>query len=105
MVTLVALVLAGVLAFVVAERAGTSRLSSAQAARGLEHRLSDRRSARALGLGHPIEDRYTCFADRGAAVPGEPDWTYECTDAVHSQESGFFVLAKGNRIAAIQPSG
>ena len=102
---LVALVLGGVLAFVLVERPWAARLSSAQAARALEHRLSDPRSARALGLGHTIEDRYTCDAVTGATVPGEPHWTYECLDAVHSRESGFFVLARGDSIAAIQPSG
>ena len=80
-------------------------MSSAQAARALEHRLSSTRDARALGLGHAITDRYTCSAATGAPVPGEPDWTYECVDATHSQESGFFVLTEGDRIAEIQPSG
>ena len=105
MLALVALVLAGTLAFVLANRPWTSGMSSAQAARALEHRLSSTRSARALGLGHTITDRYTCSADTGTPVPGEPSWTYECVDATHSQESGFFVLTRGDRIAEIQPSG
>jgi hypothetical protein len=80
-------------------------MSSAQAARALEHRLSNPQSAHALGLGHTITDRYTCSVDTGAPVPGEPDWTYECVDATNSQGSGFFVLTQGDKIAQIQPSG
>lgn len=102
---LVGLALAGTLAFVLADRPWASGLSSAQVARALEHRLSRTTSARALGLGHPITDRYTCSADTGAPVAGEPDWTYECVDAADSRKSGFLVLTRGGRIAAIQPSG
>jgi len=102
---LVALVLAGTLAFVLTDKPWDSGMSSAQAARALEHRLSNAQSARALGLGHTIGDRYSCSAANGAPVPGEPDWTYECVDATNSQGSGFFVLVRGDRIAEIQPSG
>lgn len=102
---LAGLVLAGVLVFVLAERPRASGMSSAQAARALEYRLSSPRTARALGLGHTITDRYTCSADTGAPVPGQPDWTYACADATNSQGSGFFVLTHADKIAQIQPSG
>jgi len=102
---LVALVLAGTLLFVLADRPWTSAISSAQAARALELRLSSKQGARALGLGHTITVRYTCSADTGAPVPGEPAWTYECVGATHSLGSGFFVLTRGDKITQIQPSG
>jgi len=63
---LVALVLAGTLAFVLAKRPWTSGMSSAQAARALEHRLSSKQGARALGLGHTITEPSTYSADTGA---------------------------------------
>jgi hypothetical protein len=103
-IALLTLLLLGILAFLVIDRPWAG-MSSAQAARGLEQRLSSPRSAHELGLGHTITDRYTCSADTGAPFPGEPDWTYECVDATHAQESGFFVLTRGDRIAEIQPSG
>jgi hypothetical protein len=102
---LVALLLAGTLAFALADRRWTAGMSSTQAARALEHRLSSTQGARALGLGHTNTDRYTCAADTGAPVPDEPAWTYECADATNSQGSGFFVLTRGDKIAQIQPSG
>jgi len=76
-------------------------MSSAQAARALEHRLSNPESARALGLGHTITDRYTCSATTGAW----PNWNYECVDSAHPRESGFFVRTRGDAIAEIHPSG
>jgi len=102
---LVALLLAGTLAFGLAKRPWASGMSSAQAARALELRLSSKQGARAFGLGHTIKDRYTCSADTGAPVPGEPAWTYECVDATNFQGSGFFVLTWGDKIAQIQPAG
>ena len=81
------------------------RIIDAQAARALEQRLGGTSGARAIGLGHTITDRYACSADTGAPVPGEPDWTYECTDATDSQGPGFLILTRGDRIAKIQPSG
>jgi hypothetical protein len=102
-VALSSLVLLGVLAFLVIDRPWAG-MSSAQAARALERGLSSTRDARALGLSH-ITDRYSCSADTGAPVPGEPNWTYECVDATHPQVSGFVVLTRGDEIAEIQPSG
>lgn len=80
-------------------------MSSAQAARALEQRLSSASGARALGLGHTITDRYTCSHTGGPAPPGEPTWTFLCLDAIHNREMGFFVLARGDRIAEISPAG
>lgn len=105
MLALVALVVVGIVAFVIAHRAWAPGMNSAQAARALEQRLSNEQSVRALGLGHTITDPYRCAADYGAPVPGEPAWTYECVDATNPQESGFFVLTRGHKIAEIQPSG
>jgi hypothetical protein len=102
-VVLGALVL-GVAAFLLVDRPWAG-MSSAQAARLLEQRLGSPRDARAIGLSRPITDRYTCTADNGPAVSREPDWTFDCVDAVRPQESGFFVLTRGDRIAQIQPSG
>lgn len=99
-----ALGLLAILAFLMAYRPWAS-MSSAQAARALEQRLSSASAARALGLGHTITDRYTCSHTGGPAVPGEPAWTFLCIDAVHSRESGFFVLTRGDRSAEISPSG
>ena len=75
------------------------------AARALEQRLSSARGAREIGLGAPIRDRYVCSLDTGAPISGERHWTYECSDATNSQRSGFFVLTRGDTIAAIEPSG
>jgi hypothetical protein len=80
-------------------------MNSAQAARALEQRLSSASGARALGLGHAVTDRYTCTHAAGPPVPGEPAWTYLCVDAIHTQESGFFVLTRGDGIAKISPAG
>lgn len=99
-----ALGLMGILAFLAAERPWAS-MSSAQAARALEQRLSSASGARALGLAHTITDRYACSHTVGQAPPGEPAWTYLCVDAVHNREMGFFVLARGDRIAEISPAG
>jgi hypothetical protein len=98
------LVLLGVSAFLLVDRPWAS-MSRAQAARALERRLSSAQSAHALGLGHTITDRYVCSHTAGAPVPGEPAWTYLCRDAVHPQESGFFVLTQGDKIAKIEPAG
>lgn len=103
-IALSSIVLVGIVAFLAVDRPWVS-MSSAQAARALEQHLSSTSGAQAIGLGHAITDRYTCSADSGAPVTGEPDWTYECTDATDSQGPGFFVLTRGDRIAKIQPSG
>jgi hypothetical protein len=101
----IGLLVLGVAAFLVVDRPWAS-MSSAQAARALEQRLSSASGARAIGLGHTITDRYTCsHTVGGSAGGGEPAWTYLCLDAVHSQESGFFVLTRGDRIEKIEPSG
>jgi hypothetical protein len=99
-----ALVLLIVSALLVVYRPWAS-MNSAQAARALEQRLSSASGARALGLSHTITDRYTCSHTVGSPPPGEPAWTYLCVPAVHSQEIGFFVLTRGDRIAQISPAG
>jgi hypothetical protein len=99
-----ALGLLGVSAFLVAYRPWAS-MSSAQAARALERRLSSAGGAHALGLGHTITDPYRCTHTVGLPAPGEPAWTYLCVDAVHPGESGFFVLTRGDTIAEISPAG
>ena len=104
-VALSTLALLGAAAFLAIDRPWAS-VSSAQAARALERRLSSASGSRALGLGHTIRDRYVCSHTVGPPAPGDPAWTYLCSDAIpHSQESGFFVLTQGDRIAKIQPAG
>jgi hypothetical protein len=103
-VALSAFALLGVVASLVADRPWAS-MNSAQTARALEHRLSSMPSARALGLSHPITDRYVCSHTGRVASPGAPAWTYLCVDAVHSRESDFFVLTRGAGIAKIQSAG
>lgn len=99
-----ALGLLGVSAFLLAYRPWAS-MSTAQAARALERRLSSASGAHALGLGHASTDPYRCTRTAGPPAPGEPAWTYLCVDAVHSRQSGFFVLTRGDRIAEISPAG
>ncbi len=104
LIGLCTLVLMGVSAFLVVDRPWAG-MSGTQAAHQLEQRLRSTTGAQTIGLSHTITDRYTCSADPGAPVPGEPDWTYECSDATDSQGPGFFVLARGDKLAQIQPSG
>jgi hypothetical protein len=103
-VALSTLALLGAAAFLAIDRPWAS-VSSAQAARALEHRLSSASGARALGLGHTITDRYVCVHTVGSPPPGEPAWTYLCSDAIHSRETGFFVLTRGDGIAKIEGAG
>jgi hypothetical protein len=96
--------LLAIIAFLAVDRPWAS-MSSAQAARALEQRLSSPSGARALGLAHAITDRYACSHTAGQAPPGEPAWTFLCRDAVHNRESGFFVRTRGDGIAEISPAG
>lgn len=93
---LVALVLAGTMAFVLIDRPWVSSVSSS---------MSSGHVARALAQRLGTADRYTCSRDSGLPVPGEPDWTYECVNAGHPQRSGYFVLSQGDRITNVRPSG
>jgi hypothetical protein len=75
------------------------------AVRGSRAGLNAQQTATLLRTRLRTPDRFRCKEPSGVPNPGEPSWSYVCSDVTHPARQGYFVKTSGDRITDLQPNG